>query len=435
MTRKPGYALLTTLLLAAVIASVLLFDSDPTTGSLRRNRADGRAPVQPASSGRWIGTWSTPMVSAEPGLRRGLAQFSLRNLVHISIGGTAVRIHLSNAFGDKPLTIDRASVAMAAAPGSADALPGTLRPLRFQGRTTITIPAGGAVVSDSVQLTLPAAADLLVSTFSAVPAGTVSYHPFARQTSFLALGDHTAEVSGRAFTARVPHWRYLSAVDVWATSAQGAVAALGDSITAGVRSTPDANARWTDFLARRMATTQGAPRLGVLNQGIGGNRILVDGTGRTVTTGRAGLTRMRLDVLALSGVSVVVVELGVNDILKDPNGGNPQAIVQGLRTLTALAHGRGLRVVGATLTPFGGHRGYSPQRELVRQQVNAQIRAGGVFDAVVDFDQTLSDPSAPTRLLPRYDSGDHLHPNDAGNQAMANALDLTALQPKAPAKL
>ncbi|MEU8350075.1 SGNH/GDSL hydrolase family protein, partial [Streptomyces sp. NPDC048845] len=190
-----------------------------------------------------------------------------------------------------------------------------------------------------------------------------------------------------------------------------------------------ANRRWPDFLAQRLRDEQGAPYYGVLNEGISGNRILVDGSGPS------GLSRIDRDVLSHSGVRAVVIQLGVNDILRLPHQLDADRIVEGLRQLTQKAHGRGLKVVGGTLMPFGGHRGFSERTEATRQQVNAQIRAGGVFDAVVDFDEALRDPSAPHRLLPEYDSGDHLHPSDEGYRAMAHALDLDMLKGSAPAKL
>lgn len=435
MTRNAGYALLAALTALVAIISTAVFlgidRADPGTGG---ELAGGRRPpAEPASVGGWVGTWSTSMVAAEPGAPRGHPVMSLRNVVHISVGGSAVRIHLSNAFGERPLTVSRATVALAAAPGSPDGAPGSMRALTFRDRRSVTVPAGGSTVSDAVRLKVPGAVDLLITTYSPTPSGGVTYHPHSRQISYAAEGDHAGDVSGAAFTEQSPYWRYLSAVDVWTTGDRGAVVALGDSITDGVRSTTGANRRWTDFLADRLLKTRGAPRLGVLNQGISGNRILVDGVGRHVTSGQSGLKRMNRDALSLSGASAVVVALGVNDILRDPGAGNPEAIIQGLRTITERAHAHGLHVVGATLAPFGGHRGFTPQREAVRQRVNAAIRSGSVFDAVVDFDRALSDPSAPDRLLPLYDSGDHLHPGDAGNQAIGDAFDLNLLRTRMPA--
>lgn len=435
MTRNTGYALLAAFTaLVAIISTAIFLGIDrvqPGPGSELAD--DSRPPAKPASAGRWVGTWSTSMVSAEPDTSRGYPRASLRNVVHVSVGGTATRIHLSNAFGDLPLTVSHATVALAAAPGSPNAAPGTMRLLTFRDKRSVTIPAGGSAISDPVGLKVPGAVDLLVTSYSPTASGGVTYHPHSRQTSYLAHGDHAGDVSGAAFTEQSPYWRYLSAVDVLTSGAQGAVVVLGDSITDGIRSTMGANHRWTDFLAGRLLHTADAPRFGVLNQGISGNRILVDGTGRTVASGESGLNRMERDALSLTGTTCVVIALGVNDILRDPGAGNAQAILQGLRTLTQRAHARGLHVVGATLAPFGGHRGFTPGREAVRQFVNAEIRSGSVFDDVVDFDRALSDPALPERLLPLYDSGDHLHPSDAGNQAMSDAFDLNTLKARAPA--
>ena len=222
---------------------------------------------------------------------------------------------------------------------------------------------------------------------------------------------------------------------MWSSETQGAVAVLGDSITDGITSTPGANRRWTDFLAERLRTERDAPRLSVLNGGISGNRVLVDGSKFSPNNGPSGLARMNRDVLSRTGVKAVVIEMGLNDVLKPPRQRDPNKIVNGLRDLVRQAHARGLRVVGSTLTPFGGHRGYTPRLDTTRRAVNEQIRAGKVFDAVVDFDAALRDPAHPERLRAAYDSGDHLHPSDNGYRAMAQAMDLKTLKGASPAKL
>jgi lysophospholipase L1-like esterase len=245
-------------------------------------------------------------------------------------------------------------------------------------------------------------------------------------------------VAATAYTEQSPSWRYLTALDVLSNEADGTVVALGDSLTDGISSTPNANARWTDVLADRLreAAASGAdvPRYGVVNQGISGNRVLADGLGRPADN-LSGLNRFARDVLDRTNVKVVVVALGVNDILRDPQLADPHEILDGLRTLVGQAHARGIKVVGATLMPFQGHRGFTPQRETVRQQVNAEIRAGRVFDAVVDFDAALRDPYDPRRLRSEYDSGDHLHPSDRGYARMGEYFGLDALKGAAPAEL
>ncbi len=436
MTRNMGYALLAGLAAIVVLVSTAIFIGVGSKGTgLGEDSPQSRNSAAPASSGNWVGTWSAAPAAAEPNSRDGFADMSIRNVVHTSVGGTQARIQLSNLFGNRPLTISHATVGLAAAPSNPTAAAGSMRRLSFGNKPSVTIPAGGEVTSDSVRLNVPHAADLLVTTYSPTPSGPVTYHPYARQTSYVAEGDRTEDTSGTAFTQQSPYWRYLTAVDVWSAETDGAVAVLGDSITDGITSSPGANRRWTDFLAERLRTERDAPRLSVLNAGISGNRILVDGSKFSPNNGPSGLSRVNRDVLSRTGVKVVVVEMGLNDIIKPPRQRDPRQIVDGMRDLVRQAHSRGLRVVGGTLTPFGGHRGYNPRMEAVRQAVNEQIRSGKVFDATVDFDAALRDPAHPERLRAAYDSGDHLHPSDNGYRAMAQALDLKTLKGSRPAKL
>lgn len=436
MTRNMGYALLAGLAAVAVLVSTALFigagsGDDGTSGGTSGSGSS----AAPALSGSWVGTWSASAVAAEPHTRRGFPRMSIRNVVHTSVGGTATRIKLSNYYGSRPLTISHATVALAAAPSNPTAASGSMRRLTFGNRTSVTIRPHDAVTSDAARLNVPHNADLLVTTYSPRPSGPVTYHPFARQTSYIGRGDLTAESSGAAFTEQSPYWRYLTSVDVYSAETDGAVAVLGDSITDGITSSPGANRRWTDFLAERLRTERGAPRYSVLNGGISGNRVLLSGSRFSPTNGPSALTRIHRDVLSRTGVKTVVVEMGLNDIIKPPRQYHASRIVQGLRELVHEAHGRGLRVVGGTLTPIGGHRGYRPWMDTVRRQVNAQIREGHVFDSVVDFDAALRDPARPDRLRPAYDSGDHLHPSDNGYRAMAEAVRLKQLKGSSPAQL
>ena len=435
MTRNTGYALLAGLAAVVVLVSTAIFVGI----SGQRNAFSAPGPrseehTAQASPGTWVGTWSAAPAAAEPRTRHGLPDVSIRNVVHTSVGGSRVRIHLSNLFGSQPLVISHATLALAAAPSSPTAGIGTMRGLTFDDRGSVTIPVGGRVTSDPVRLNVPAATDLLVTTYSPEPSGPVTYHPWARQTNYVADGDRTEDVSGTAYDRRSPYWRYLSAVDVWSGDTRGAVAVIGDSITDGITSSPGANRRWTDFLAERLRTERGAPHYSVLNAGISGNRILVDGARFSPNNGPSALHRMHR-VLAHAGVRAVVVELGINDILKRPHQTDPQAILTGLRQLTQLAHQQGIRVLGGTLTPAGGHPGWNARLEAVRRQVNQEIRSGTVFDAVVDFDAALRDPAHPARLRKAYDSGGHLHPSDNGYRAMAQAVDLELLKGSVPAKL
>lgn len=435
MPRRTASAVLAALAAVVVLVSTaILLGVGGSRSDLTAATRKAHGPVAPASAGTWVGTWSAAASAPEPHTYDGYAGMSIRNVVHTSIGGSGVRIHLSNLYGARPLTFTHVSVAVAAAPGNPTAAAGTMRRLTFGERTSVTIPAGRSTVSDAVRLTVPDAADLLVTTYSPTPSGPVTHHPHARQTSYLARGERTLDSLGLAYTEQSPFWRYVTAVDVWADKSQGAVAVLGDSITDGITSTAGANHRWTDFLAARLRTEPGAPRYGVLNAGISGNRVLTDGNPLRRSNPSA-LSRFDRDALSRTGVRAVVIELGINDILRSPHVTDPEQLLAGLRQLTHQAHDRGLRVVGGTLMPFQGHRRYTPELNAVRERVNQEIRSGTVFDAVVDFDRALRDPARPLRLLPAYDSGDHLHPSDAGYRAMAQAMDLDALRGQAAAAL
>ncbi|WP_405652860.1 MULTISPECIES: SGNH/GDSL hydrolase family protein [unclassified Streptomyces] len=440
MTKRHGYALLAALaaLVVVISAAIYLGVSGAYDGSNSTVSAGPRHPqnsAAPASTGTWSGSWSASPAGGEPGTETdGLAGRSVRNVVHTSIGGTSARITFSNLYGQQPLSITHASVAVAAAPNSPAAAAGTLRRLTFAGNTSIVIPAGSQAMSDAVRLHVPHDADMLVTSYSPTPSGPVTFHPQARQMSYVAQGDRAEDATGAAYTEQTPYWRYVTALDVLSNESDGTVVVIGDSLTDGVTSTVGANHRWTDVLAARLRDENGAARYGVVNQGISGNRILSDGLGRPANN-PSGLSRFDRDVLDRSGVKAVVIALGINDILRNPHQNDPDKIVEGLRELTRQAHTRGLRVVGATLMPFQGHRGYEPRLDIVRQSVNAQIRSGKVFDEFVDFDKALRDPYNPRMLLPGYDSGDHLHPSDSGFRRMADTFNLTTLKGSTPAEL
>ena len=445
MTRGRGYALLAAIVAAIVALSAAIYvgvASDDGTQS-RDTLADGRLPnnnpAAPASTGTWVGTWSTSPAGGEPGTETtGMADRSVRNVVHTSVGGTSARVTLSNLYGQSPLTITRASIAVAAGSGTAAALADTMRQLTFNGSPTAVVPAGRQIMSDAVPIAIPHDADVLVTTYTPTSSGPVTYHPHARQISYVARGDRTQDVTGSAYTEQSTYWRYLTALDVLSNESDGTVVVMGDSLTDGITSTMGANNRWTDVLADRLRAEteagQAVPRYSVVNQGISGNQVLADGLGRPADN-PSGLNRFARDVLERTNVKVVVIDLGVNDILRNPRLANPNAILDGLRTMVGQAHARGLRVVGATLMPFYGHRGYTDARESVRQTINAEIRAGHVFDAVADFDKALRDPYDPRRLRADYDSGDHLHPSDKGYTRMAEVFDLNSLKGAAPAEL
>ncbi|MGA8115682.1 MAG: SGNH/GDSL hydrolase family protein [Actinocatenispora sp.] len=406
---------------ACVVALVTSSRSNPVGTSPAESKPVNR------SFGQWIGTWATA-----PALARHLrcAQCTIRNVVHSSAGGPALRIRLSNAYGVGPLLVGHATAALPATPDSPAATPDTMRDVTFDGRPDVRIPAGGVVWSDPVRMTVPADHDLLVTTY--LPSGrpTVDSHPVARQVSYLAGGTDAADdVGGVRFTRTTGHWYVLTGVDVRATGYQGALVTLGDSITDGVGSTAGANRRWPDLLADRLLSRPAGQRMSVLNVGIAGNRLLLGA--RTPGLGRRALTRLDPDVLDQTGVRTVFLLEGINDIQERPHQVHAARIIAGYRELIEDAHAHGLRIVGATLTPFGGWRVYNARLERVRETVNAWIRTSGTFDAVVDMDAAMRSPGDPHRLAPEYDSGDHLHPSDAGYAAMAGAVDIATLQPPA----
>jgi lysophospholipase L1-like esterase len=370
------------------------------------------------SVGGWAGTWAAAPASGVPNTPDGYPGYSIRNVVHTSVGGGRARIHLSNAFGANAVTFGHVTVAAEAT--GADAVPGTLRSLTFGGAPSVVVPNGAEVLSDPVNLRVPADANLLVTTYVPTKSGPVTYHPAAAQTSyFTRAGDFTASESGAPYTEQTSVWHYVSGVDVQG-GAEATVVTLGDSITDGVGSTTGANHRWPDYLADRLHG-----RFGVQNAGISANRLLLDVPGSGA--GQNALSRFDRDVLGVGGVRTLIVLEGINDIQQDPHQTDPDAITSAYRQLVAQAHARGIRVLGGTLTPFKGWGVYNETLEATRTAVNQFIRTSGVFDAVVDFDAAVRDPADPQRMLPAYDSGDHLHPGDAGYERMAAAVRLDRL--------
>ncbi|MFG3043841.1 GDSL-type esterase/lipase family protein [Streptomyces sp. NPDC048241] len=359
----------------------------------------------------WTGTWE----AAPSGTAPALPGAAIRNVVRLSVGGHELRVRVTNRFGTAPLHLGAVTVALRQGQGP-DAAPGTLRTATFRHATTATIPPGEDLLTDPVHLTVPAAADLLVTVLTPDDSGPATQHGTALQTSWVALvgAGHAADEDGSAYRTPISNWYYVAGVDVRGT-ATGSVVAFGDSLTDGHGSTHDANHRWPDLLAERHR------RLGVLNAGIGGNRLLRDGTGPSA------LARLDADALDRAGVRVLVVFEGVNDINGNPTAADVTAYADAYRTLVARAHARHIRVVGVTLTPYGGYPAHTTAREAVRQGINDFIRTGGVFDAVADADAALRDPADPVRLLPRYDPGDHLHFDDDGMRAVADRVSRALL--------
>ena len=345
---------------------------------------------------------------------------TLRQIVHASIGGDRVRVVLSNAFGSAPLSVGAAHVALREK--DAAIAPKSDRVLTFAASPSTTIPAGAVIVSDPVNLTLPAFADLAIDLYlpgdTASSTSPLTTHAGAQQTSYVSpAGDHTGAVDMPVMTM-TQSWFFLSRVEVAASEEVGAVVTFGDSITDGTRSTPNSNSRWPDQLARRLAMQN--IRMGVLNEGIAGNRVLGDGAGVNA------LARFDRDVLVQTGVTHVIVLESINDIGLARDNPSPTAadLIAGQQQLIERAHARGLKIFGATLTPFEGAAYWTRDGEAKRGALNEWIRTGKAYDGVIDFDMAVRDPGAPTRLQQQFNPGDNLHMTDAGYQAMANAVDL-----------
>jgi lysophospholipase L1-like esterase len=354
-----------------------------------------------------------------------ISDVTLYEKVRLSVGGDTLRIVLSNEFGTDPLRLDDVRVGLSAT-GSA-VLEGTGKAVTFGGRESTVIAPGAVVWSDAVPLKVPALAALTVAIhLGSQPLHTLSWHSFANQTNYVVHTKSTGEANAAAEKA-VLCWEFLRAVQVSRGAAGRSIVAFGDSITDGVHSTRDRNARWPDILAERISAAAGKDSrlrgVGVANEGIGGNRILADAAGPN------GLARFDRDVLAQPGARYLIVLEGINDIGNMPPATADSKIyadsmIAGYVQMIERAHGRGMLVYGATLTPYEGAGYATPLGEEVRQKVNTWIRTSNAFDAVLDFDRATRDPTHPTRLLPAYDPGDHLHPNDAGYKAMADSIDL-----------
>ncbi|MGB4246274.1 MAG: SGNH/GDSL hydrolase family protein [Pseudohongiellaceae bacterium] len=379
----------------------------------------------------WVTTWSASPSSLPPGMlppdaiTDAFTDQTLRLVLHTSIGGDSVRIRVSNTHGNKRLRVGAATIALQAE--GSGIVPGSLTRLTFGGEESVTISRGGLVFSDPVPFAVPALSNLSVSLYLPEPSGTVTTHLAAAQTSYVASGNATAttELSG---AEEIAVWNYLTAVDVGRSDDITAIVTLGDSITDGVGSNRDLNNRWPNYLARRLLTDDNAPDFAVVNAGISGNRVLQENSARF---GENLQVRFERDVLALSGVSHIVLLEGINDIgmgnMFEGEHVAPEEIIAGYRQIIARAHAKGLKIIGATLTPFEGAAYYTEEGEQKRQAVNAWIRTSGEFDGVIDFEIPARDPSHITRLVPSY-TADNLHPNDEGYKAMADAIDLDLFQ-------
>ena len=376
--------------------------------------------AQTAPAPVMTGTWATAPVQAANHKGASVDE-TIRDIVHVSLASTdLVTVQLTNEFGNEPLTIAAATVALRQ---TADAVT-TPVPLLFKGSATVTIAPGKFVWSDPVHLPFPAFSDLAVSLFvPAQPMTFFSQHNFADATNYIAPGNQVAALT-LTTPSHLKSFRYVKSVSV-STPSRGAVLCFGDSITDGSKSTDDTNQRWPDLLARRLAANPATANLGVMNVGIGGNRIVRD------VTGPAAIDRFDHDVLELPNVRYIILLEGINDIGHSYDAVHPydhittDELIAADRLLIARAHANGMRIIGATLTPYRPAAYSSPAGETVRAALNQWIRTSGEFDGVIDFDKAAGDPAHPTQFLPGFDSGDHLHPNDAGMHAMADSIDLT----------
>jgi lysophospholipase L1-like esterase len=410
-------------------------------------------PVRAQSGGgnHWVGTWTTSLVgrpqfppapapaappapTAAPGPGQApvpspapFIQFNnqtLRQIVHTSIGGTRARVVLSNGFGTAALTIGAAHLALR--DRDASIVTQSDRALNFGGRPTVTIPPGAVIYSDAVDLNVPVMGDVAIDLYLPGDTNTPSpltMHNASFQTSYVSETGNHVGMATLPVVAKVQSWFLLSRLEVMAPDSVGAVVAFGDSITDGTRSTPDTNSRWPDQFARRLLSQAGGQLLGVLDAGIAGNRVLSNGA---FGVGIDALGRFDADVLSQPGVTHIIVLEAINDIGQARDSPTPTAedLIVGHKQLVERAHSRGVKIYGATLTPFEAAAYFTKEGEAKRSAVNQWIRTSKAYDAVIDFDAVTHDPANPTRLLPQFDSGDHLHPNDAGYQAMANAIDL-----------
>lgn len=370
--------------------------------------------AQNPSADRWIGTWATALAGSDA--KHTFAKQTLRQIVHTSIGGSMVRAQISNLFGVQPLRIEDVHIAVRSA--GASVVLSTDRKVKFSGQDGITIAPGSSAASDAISFKVPPLTDIAVSMYIPEPTGAATFHLSAHQTSYIVNGDASAS-RDLANAETTGSWFFLTNVDVQGKGLRGALVTLGASITEGYNGMDDTNRRWPDDLARRLASA--GQQIGVLNTGIAGNRLL------SVGGGPSAESRLDRDVLDEPGVKwVIFSDDPINDLGNRDSMPTSQALIAGYRRILAQAHAKGIRFLCSTLTPYEGSRGWTPEGEIARGEVNAFLRSqSSGCDAIVDQDGATHDPTHPTRFLPAYDAGDHLHPNDAGFEAIAGAVPLS----------
>lgn len=373
------------------------------------------------SGQRWVGTWASGQQLTEPHNlppEPGLAGNTLRQMALVTIPGERLRVRFSNEWGNGPVTFSAVRIAKAGAAGAID--PAAQALLCFEGEESVTIPAGETRFSDPADFSLQALSSIAITIhFGEVPSD-VTGHPGSRTTSYLARGDAVSEPSLPEASA-TDHWYYIAEIDVEAGPEAAAIVTLGDSITDGRGSTTNGNDRWPDQLARRLGASD-LPPTSVLNMGIGGNAVVAGGLGPTATK------RFDRDVLQQRGVRWAILLEGVNDIGGSSDAGVADRLIAAFDTFAADARAAGVKIYASPILPFGGSFYDSEMHEAARQKVNKWIRESGRFDAVIDLEKAVADPENPTRLLPAYDTGDHLHLSPAGYQAMADAIDLSLFE-------
>jgi lysophospholipase L1-like esterase len=394
------------------------------------------AAVAHASRRGWEATWTaspqapTPLF-ANPA-NAGFNDQTVRNVVYTSTGGSQLQVRLSNTFGSSPLRVGAVRVGVVLT--GAQLVAGSSRLVTFGGHTAVTLPAGSEALSDPVAMTVSPQEELAVSIYLPTATGAATYHLTGQQTTYIATGNRTAEVSGATYTTTATSWYFLDEVNVRNASSPGALVAFGDSITDGAASQVGANDRWPNYLARRLDAALGRSALSVADEGISGNRILND----SPCFGVSAPARLGRDMFSPARVKEVILLEGINDIgfSQTPNTGcsvpntdvSAAQIEAGYEQIISQAHLHGLKIFGGTLTPFKGAAYWSPAAEAKRQAVNQWIMTSHAFDGVIDFAAAVADPFDPLYINPAYNSGDNLHPNDAGYEAMANAINLAMLQ-------